>query len=538
MITELKPGTLINNRYLIQKILGQGGFGRTYLAFDTQRFGEACVLKEFVPATTKQDIIRKSKELFEREAKVLYQIKHPQIPQFLAWLTENQRLFIVQEYIDGKTYSQILSERLSGKGKPFSETEVRAWLLDMLPVLEYIHERQIIHRDISLENVMLPHNQSKPVLIDFGVVKEKFTQILSAESPNSQYSVHGSVVGKIGYSPPEQLRLGHCYPSSDIYALAVSAVVLLTGKMPHMLTDGSLKWQWRSIVNISDSLARILEKMLAEAPVERYQSAKEVLVELNSNNDNYSDNNANNNANNNNNNNNNNNKSPFSFGGIVSSLLPKTPRNTNISQAQEKQKAVINKDLEDFLALAQLEQKLSQAGETNTQLHTQTPVSLNPEFLEFVGRELTSFVGPFASVLMKQTLKESPQIARKEFIESLAGAIPDTQLAQEFRNRMQLPVELNLQKLENSINSQKAQGNTPAISDPEFLEHCRRELTSFVGPVASVILEHTLDAHPNLTPKQLIETLVAEIPSQQRAEQFKERIHTLITQKSKINPHK
>ncbi len=104
MTAEINPGTLINNRYLIQKVLGQGGFGRTYLAFDTQRFGEACVLKEFLPATTQKDIIRKSKELFEREAKVLYQIQHPQIPKFLALLTKSQRLFIAQEYIDGKTY--------------------------------------------------------------------------------------------------------------------------------------------------------------------------------------------------------------------------------------------------------------------------------------------------------------------------------------------------------------------------------------------------------------------------------------------------
>ena len=505
MTAEINPGTLINNRYLIQKVLGQGGFGRTYLAFDTQRFGEACVLKEFLPATTQEDIIRKSKELFEREAKVLYQIQHPQIPKFLALLTESQRLFIAQEYIDGKTYSQILYKRLSEKGRPFSETEVRAWLLDMLPVLEYIHERNIIHRDISLDNVMLPHNQSKPVLIDFGVVKEKFTQILSAESLNSQYSVHGSIVGKIGYSPPEQMRLGHCYPSSDIYAVAVSAVVLLTGKMPYLLIDDSLKWRWRSYVNISNSLARILEKMLAEVSTERYQSAKEVIFEIN-----------------------NNNNSPFSLGGIVSSLLPKKPQNNaNISQGQSKQKASPNTHLENFLSGEELAQNLSQNGETNTKLHTQTPVSLNPEFLEFCQRELTSFAGPFASVLIKHTLEQNPQIAQKEFIEALAGAIPNAQRAQEFTTHIQLNVESNSQKPQNSTNSQPPIGNYPAISNPELLEHCRRELTSFVGPFASVILKDALNKHPNITPKQLVETLVAEIPNQQRAQKFKERIQKL-----------
>jgi serine/threonine protein kinase len=468
MITELSPGTLINHRYLIQKILGQGGFGRTYLAVDTQRFNEACVLKEFVPATTKEDIIRKSRELFEREAKVLYKIEHPQIPKFLAFFTDSQRIFIAQEYIDGKTYSQILYARISGKGKPFSETEVRTWLLDMLPVLEYIHSRQIIHRDISLDNVMLPRNLSKPVLIDFGVVKEKFSQIISSHTPNQPYTTRGSVVGKIGYSPPEQLRLGHCYPKSDIYALGVCAIVLLTGKMPHLLMDDSLNWRWHSHVNISDSLASILDKMLAELPTDRYQSAKEVSVELNKN-------------------------SPIPHGNITPSVLPKT--------RQER--------------------------ETDSNLYLTAPVSSQTDFLELVGRELTSFVGPVASFLVRTTLEQNPQIEPKEFIEALAGSIPDIQQAQEFRNRIQLPTKSKLEKLENAINLEEPLENSPAISNPEFLESCRQELTSFVGPVASVILENTLDQYPTLTPKQLIETLVAEIPSQERAQEFKERINKL-----------
>ncbi|NJR15393.1 MAG: serine/threonine protein kinase [Calothrix sp. CSU_2_0] len=280
MISEIPAGTLINNRYLINKLLGQGGFGRTYLAFDKHRFGETCVLKEFVPATNQEEIINKSKELFEREAKVLYQIEHPQIPKFLASVTDNQRLFIVQEYIDGKTYSQILCDRISKKGKAFSENEIKTWLQGILPILEYIHQRKIIHRDISLDNIMLPDNKSQPVLIDFGVVKEKLTQFFSTNSNNSHYSLQGSVVGKIGYSPPEQLRLGQCYPSSDLYALGVCAIVLLTGRMPYLLIDESLNWQWQRYTNVSKALAKILDKMLAEKPSDRFQSANEILLEL------------------------------------------------------------------------------------------------------------------------------------------------------------------------------------------------------------------------------------------------------------------
>ncbi|MEH2294104.1 serine/threonine-protein kinase [Nostoc sp.] len=501
MIPEIQLGTLINSRYLIQKLLGQGGFGRTYLAFDTQRFGEPCVLKEFVPASSKEEIISKSRELFEREAKVLYQIQHPQVPKFLAWLTENQRIFIVQEYIDGKNYSEILQERISGKGKVFSEPEVKAWLLNMLPVLQYIHDCNIVHRDISLENVMLPHNQSKPVLIDFGVVNEKFTQILSADSSNQHYSVRGSIVGKIGYSPPEQLRLGKCYPCSDIYALGVCAIILLTGKMPYMLIDKSLQWQWRSYVNISDSFASILEKMVAEVPNDRYQSAKEILVALN-NNSNILPNNI-----------------------TVSGSAQTTPINT--SQAQQKQKSITNQDIEDieeFLLLEEHKKRLEQETETANKLLAQTPVSFNSEFLEYCQRELTSFVGPFASVLIKHTLKETPQITPKEFIEVLTAAIPNSQIAQEFSSRIQLPVEPNSEKLQISNKPQKLLESYPAISDPEFLENCRREMNSSVGPFGSVILKDILDNYPHITSKQLIETLVAEIPNPQRAEKFRKHI--------------
>ncbi|MBD2202656.1 serine/threonine protein kinase [Calothrix sp. FACHB-1219] len=501
MKPEIKLGTLINNRYLIQKLLGQGGFGRTYLAIDTQRFGEPCVVKEFVPTTSQEDLIRKSRELFEREAKVLYQIQHPQVPKFLAWLTENERLFIVQEYIDGKNFAQILHERLTHTKKAFSEAEVKAWLLNILPVLEYIHDRDIVHRDISLENIMLPENQSQPVLIDFGVVKEKITQIFAANSPNYHYSVGNSIVGKIGYSPPEQLRLGKCYPCSDIYALGVCAIVLLTGKIPSMLMDRTFCWQWRYHTKVSDYFANILDKMVAEVPSDRYQSAREIIVTLN--------------------------KNSITLSDIINDSNSAPTTQNNISHPQQKPTAISHQSPEELIVLDQHKPSLEQEIETTNKLPTQTPVAFNSEFLEYCQRELASFVGPFASFLMKHTLQENPQIAPKEFIEVLTAAIPDSQRAKEFSSRINLPVEPNPEKLQTSQNSQELLDTYPAISNPEFLENCRRELNSFVGPFGSVILKDTLDNYPQITSKQLIETLVAEIPNQQRAEQFRQRIYKL-----------
>ena len=113
--------------------MGQGGFGRTYLAFDQHCFNKYCVLKEFLPCLIQESYQQKSRDLFAREARILYQIDHPQIPKFIACFEEEGRLFLVQEYVDGKTYSTLLKERLSQQGQAFSEAEITQWLRDLLP---------------------------------------------------------------------------------------------------------------------------------------------------------------------------------------------------------------------------------------------------------------------------------------------------------------------------------------------------------------------------------------------------------------------
>ncbi|MCU0541507.1 MAG: protein kinase [Oscillatoriaceae cyanobacterium Prado104] len=269
MIPELSATTLIKERYVIDRILGQGGFGRTYLASDKQK-NNYCVLKEFAPSNTKPEALQKARELFIREAKILDKCNHRQIPEFVEWFEDNDRLFIVQEFVNGKTYWDL---RL--QGQTFAEKDIVQWLRDILEVLEYIHGKGIIHRDISPDNIMLPQGKSKPVLIDFGVVKYAETQLISSGGFAS--SSQPTQVGKVAYAPSEQLRGGECYPNSDLYALAVTAIVLLTGKEPNTLRNYDGDWEWRSHVNVSDKLAIIVDKMLQEKPSDRYQSARDVL---------------------------------------------------------------------------------------------------------------------------------------------------------------------------------------------------------------------------------------------------------------------
>ena len=295
MTPSIPLGTLLRQRYAIQQILGQGGFSRTYLALDMERFHEPCVLKELAVPQDDKALFGKAKALFQREASVLYQMQHPQIPRFLAAFEDQERFFSVQEFVDGKTYRSLLKERQK-QGRKFSEAEVIQFLDHLLPVLVYIHSRNIIHRDISPENMMLRMRHSGtsegeslsgvglPVLIDFGAVKAVADYISStyvASGPHPFISTEITRVGKAGYAPPEQLQTGKVYPHSDLYALAATSLVLLTGKEPKSLLDShTLTWRVQTYASVSDRFAAILQKMLALRPHERYQSAAEVQADL------------------------------------------------------------------------------------------------------------------------------------------------------------------------------------------------------------------------------------------------------------------
>jgi serine/threonine-protein kinase len=245
--------------------------GRTYLAQDLERFNETCVLKEFIPPQDSQEVTEKAKELFRREASVLYQIRHPQVPEFRETFESEGRLLLVQDYVEGKNYRNLLLDRLK-VGQTFSENEIFALMQQLLPVLSYLHGHNIIHRDISPENLMLRSQDNLPVLIDFGVVQETTAKL------NSQMGIPASTVaGKAGYAPPEQLQSGNAYANSDLYALAVTSIVLLTGREPSELFDSiNLAWNWQQFANVNPAFARVINQMLSYKPTNRYRSADEV----------------------------------------------------------------------------------------------------------------------------------------------------------------------------------------------------------------------------------------------------------------------
>jgi serine/threonine protein kinase len=466
MLAAIETGTSINNRYQIQRILGQGGFGRTYLAFDTHRFGHPCVLKEFVPAGIAEEVVTKSSQLFEREARALYQINHPQVPKFLACFTEAERLFIVQEYVNGKTYAQLLQERLAdGNQAVFSEVELVEWLKDLLPVLQYLHEMNIIHRDISLENIMFSFDQKKPMLIDFGLVKEKVSQIWSI----------GTVLGKVGYSPPEQLRMGRSYPSSDLYALGVCAIVLLTGKMPDLLIDDSLEWQWHSYVNINESLIGILDKMLAEKPKQRYQSAQEIITEL---------------------------QAIYQFDeGESDQPLKKVQVEIDFVRKESEVAQIVDSD--EFKLLEKrandFRQKIGTPIQPELVAQVQEPSlpsvlpvvsivpqepahaessSLNTNFLERCRQELTRFVGSLANFLLDRVSTESSEMTPKEVVEALAVEIANPQHVEEFKNNLKSFTEAKTKLNEVPSSTVRVSSSTEEVNEQQILPFVMTQLAS------------------------------------------------------------
>lgn len=284
---SIQSGQILGSRYRIVRQLGQGGFGRTYLAEDLNRFNESCVLKEFAPQVQGTYALQKAEELFEREAGVLYRLQHPQIPRFreLFRVTQESKgtLFLVQDFVEGHTYHALLNARRN-QGLRFNESEVTQLLLQILPVLEYIHSLGVIHRDISPDNLILRSTDGLPVLIDFGGVKQIAATVASQFSSSAAAGAMPSTptrLGKMGYAPHEQMQGGIVYPHSDLYALAATIMVLLTGKEPQqLLNPQTLEWDWRREVNLSPTLGSVLDKMLQARPGDRFPTVKEVLQAL------------------------------------------------------------------------------------------------------------------------------------------------------------------------------------------------------------------------------------------------------------------
>ncbi|MDF0553754.1 bifunctional serine/threonine-protein kinase/formylglycine-generating enzyme family protein [Kamptonema sp. UHCC 0994] len=268
---------LLGDRYRAVKYISEGGFGRTFKALDEHRLDTVCVIKQFLPQQQGSAAIQKATELFKQEAVRLRDLgKHPQIPDLLAFFEQDNRFYLVQEFIDGED----LLKDLQQQGK-FSEKQIKQLLNELLEILDFVHKQKVIHRDIKPDNI-IRNSHGSLVLIDFGVAKGLSGSVLTRV---------GTVTGSPGYAAPEQMQ-GHVFPASDLYSLGVTCIRLLTGCLPEekngtwvdeIFEPMQMEWVWRNkSVSISNDLAEILDKMIQFPVGARYQSAAEVLQALNS----------------------------------------------------------------------------------------------------------------------------------------------------------------------------------------------------------------------------------------------------------------
>ncbi|MGK7946782.1 MAG: SUMF1/EgtB/PvdO family nonheme iron enzyme [Microcystaceae cyanobacterium] len=263
---------LLMQRYRGIRILGQGGFGRTFLAVDEFKPSlPSCVIKQFFPQAQGTSNLEKASELFAQEAENLEKLgKNPQIPELIAYLTQDSRQYLVQEYIAGETLAQELQ-----KNGVFKEAEIWQLLKDVLSILQFVHQNNVIHRDIKPDNLIRRSKDNKIVLVGFGA--SKLTE-------NTSMTVTGTVIGAAEYTAPEQSR-GKPKYCSDLYSLGVTCLYLLTQVSPFDLYSvDEMDWVWRDFLSnnaVSDELGNILDKLVESAVKRRYQTVDEVLNDIN-----------------------------------------------------------------------------------------------------------------------------------------------------------------------------------------------------------------------------------------------------------------
>jgi serine/threonine protein kinase len=259
-------------RYRAVQAIGAGGFASTFRAVDEHRLGTPCVIKQFLPQQQDSRTYQKAVDLFTQEAVLLKDLgNHPQIPELMAFLEQDGRLYIVQEFVEGYNLLQEFERRGC-----FNEADIDQMLKSLLPVLQFIHDYQVIHRDIKPSNIIRQNNGSL-ALIDFGSSHQSYTRLFSRRTPRTATP---------GYAPPEQMR-GEIFPSSDLFSLGLTCLRLLTGCFPDSqgvdpLFD-ELQQEWRSenyMQTRNEALSKVFENLLQTNPANRYASAQAALEDL------------------------------------------------------------------------------------------------------------------------------------------------------------------------------------------------------------------------------------------------------------------
>ncbi len=263
----LPPDTLIRERYQIIEKLGQGGMAAVYKVKDLEKRGALRAIKEMSQAALKDSEREQAIANFHAEAELLRTLDHPGLPKFYEQFEQDDRYYLVMEFIDGETL-ETRQEKAGNKALP--EAEVMEWARQLCSVLTYLHERRppIIFRDLKPGNIMLSKD-GKIKLIDFGIAR-----IFRRDKTHDT-----QVLGTPGYAPPEQYGKGQTDPRSDVYALGVTLHQLLTGYDPSS-TPFSLPPIHTLNPNVSPHIQVAIEKATKLKRDERFESIADMATAL------------------------------------------------------------------------------------------------------------------------------------------------------------------------------------------------------------------------------------------------------------------
>jgi serine/threonine protein kinase len=405
---------LLEGRYRVTCLLGSGGFGKTYEVndFTASTVGERNSPSKVLKVLTNNH--PKYVELFQREAQVLYRLKHHGIPKvdanayflFFAKNRPEPLHCLIMEKIEGLNLDQYLRQR----GSPIDHKLARQWLLQLVSILQEVHSQNFFHRDIKPSNIML-RADGQLVLIDFGTAREVTETYLTKQSS-------GQITGVIsaGYTPPEQLN-GQAVLQSDFFALGRTFVYLLTAKDPSKLYDAyadELRWR-EAAPNVSPQLADLLDRMMQRFPHQRPQTAGEILQQL----------------------------AKISGDTYIPQIYSQNTLPWN-SIARE-----VKPQSSSFAPPPQLPNQTPQIGTPPTPPQPAKPVqsstpatpppsqsSLDPSFVRRCQQEMAEYIGPIAAIICQRTLAQNPGLSPSQFIEALAKKIPNAKHAQEFQRRL------------------------------------------------------------------------------------------------------
>ena len=277
-IIEALARELLCERYNILQKLQEEGFETVYLAESKDSFVPTkYLIQQFTPQYLSQAQSAAARDLFNQEAAILKNLgNHPQIPSIHDYFENRGQFFVVQEFISGQNFQAELN-----KAQPYSETEIVEFLYEILPVLQFIHENNYIHRDIKPSHLMRNSVNQKIYLINFYSIKEKINpQNLDITGKFMPYLI----VGTQGYIPMEQ-HLGKPEFCSDLYALGIVIIQALTKiKLNQLDYDDNNNPVWRhllpNISNFSPQFLDIIDTMVRCNYQQRYQTARAVITSL------------------------------------------------------------------------------------------------------------------------------------------------------------------------------------------------------------------------------------------------------------------